>query len=45
MVKRLIINLILEYGGKVAKSVTMAYKRVASGEGKSNFHLEFKGII
>ncbi|CAI2379330.1 unnamed protein product [Moneuplotes crassus] len=33
MVKRLIMNLILEYGGKVAKSVSMAYKRVASGEG------------
>ena len=29
------MNLVLEYGGKVAKSVTMAYKRVAQGEGKT----------
>mmetsp|Transcript_32685 Transcript_32685/g.28944 ORF Transcript_32685/g.28944 Transcript_32685/m.28944 type:complete len:162 (+) Transcript_32685:9-494(+) len=41
MVKRLILNLVLEYGGKVAKSVTMAYKRVASGEGKSGAKKSF----
>jgi hypothetical protein len=34
MVKRLIVNMILEYGGRFTKSVANAYKRVASGEGK-----------
>ena len=33
MVKRLIMNLVLEYGAKITKSVANAYRRVVSGEG------------
>ena len=34
MVKRQIINLAIEYGGRFAKSIATAYKRVVAGEGK-----------
>ena len=33
MVKRLIVNLVLEYGGRATKSLANAYKRVVAGEG------------